>query len=320
MPFQLLPQQQPGFGASFGTGLGSGIAYLAEQKLNQITKGHEIKQAAQFWKGLGLPDQQAMQFASAPKEVQKSLLDRLEGVNVGGQVGQSQVTGQTAPQPGGVTIGANPAERRHKETLQQQRIQHIEKMNAPIIKATEEAAVPANQLVKLSNQGLELLKTGKAITGAAGRITPEFLQSDEGQQLVSVLKQIVLIKSQLGKGVPSRLRLALEEGAKAQIWQQPKVIEKLLSENIKDPEVQKAIAGDEALQKILLEGSQPENLKSALAKSTHEILKQKTKPQTNEFTELPPAAQFDGKIAKNPATGQRMKSVNGQWVPIKEGM
>lgn len=319
---QILPETSAGgnIGSAFGQGLGQGLQLLLQNKMSQMAQQQQLARGSQFWKGLGLPDNLAIQFASAPEAVQKSLLDRLEGVNLGiQQPAQPVIEGQPqAAAQQGVSIGASPAERRHRELLNEQRLARVDKVAEKI----EQQATPARQVVNLAKDALDVLNTGKAITGVAGRITPEFLQTEQGQELISKLKQIVLVRSQLGKGVPSRMRLILEEGAKAQIWQQPKVIKSILESMVKDPEIQKDIATAEAKNQVLEEYGDklPANFNSLINKKAKEILKSQEQGKQNTFEELPPASQFEGKIAKNPATGERMKSVNGQWVPFTEGM
>lgn len=139
-------------GENLGTGLSQGLQGLANLRMNQLSQRQQVNQASQFWQGLGLPQNLAHQFASAPEVVQKSLLDRLEGLNLGGQQQQQmqpqqsnmlsqfsspalltpeaqevlglgkqpQQLGGQQTQQGGLKIGANPVERRHKETLAQQ--------------------------------------------------------------------------------------------------------------------------------------------------------------------------------------------------------
>ena len=136
---------EPTLGSSLGTGLGQGLAALAHGKLNQIVQQKEAERNTQLWKSFGLPEETARSFASAPVELQKSLLDRLEGASFGGQQqqaqpgqeGQQQVAQQQqmAPQqaqPGQpvgqqqqagqqITLGPSSVERRHRETLGQQK-------------------------------------------------------------------------------------------------------------------------------------------------------------------------------------------------------
>lgn len=78
-------QKPPTFGETFGTGLGSGLHQLVQSKLQQISERNKISQGARLWENAGLPKQTAYAIASQPESIQKSLLDRLEGLSFGGQ-------------------------------------------------------------------------------------------------------------------------------------------------------------------------------------------------------------------------------------------
>jgi len=136
---------------AFGNALGSGLQMLTNHKLNEIATQKQQAQSAQFWKSLGLSDQEAIAVASQPKEIQKSFLDRLEGASFGQQFNQSPVNtvntkdknelnpksvtnslnllygnDQSLDKIGGkngsnLKLGANPVERRHREVLDQKK-------------------------------------------------------------------------------------------------------------------------------------------------------------------------------------------------------
>jgi len=194
-----IPNQSLGgmFAQSLGTGLGEGLKALTEHKLGEVMKQKELNQGAQFWKSLGLDDQTAYAFASTPKEVQKSLLDRLEGASIGqpqqaqqpsamgqqGQIGQQQLAqaiskpGQVGQpqqadqlqqpvqaQPGQITLGANPLERRHRETLAQQKEIAQQKISKEVRhKIVEDKKVARQELHDL-NRMEELNEGGKLDT------------------------------------------------------------------------------------------------------------------------------------------------------------
>lgn len=176
----LIPNQSLGsmFAQNLSSGLGQGLQALAQHKINELTQQKEVNEGAKFWKSLGLDDQTAYAFASTPKEVQKSLLDRLEGSNIGQQQSQMQgiseqpmqqqnqldALGQFAQQsqqkPGQLTLGANPIERRHRETLAQQKelAQHKEtkELRHEIVqksKAAKEDLRDLDRLEELQNSG-----------------------------------------------------------------------------------------------------------------------------------------------------------------------
>lgn len=97
MPIQILPQEQSLselLGKGLGAGLSTGLESLAQQNLQQMMqqrqRQQQLAQGSQFWSGLlNLPADHptVRSFASAPDALQKSLLDRLEGLDI-----------QTAPQ------------------------------------------------------------------------------------------------------------------------------------------------------------------------------------------------------------------------------
>ena len=193
MAVQVINERSMGrnLGEAFGTGIHGLLQNLAQNKAEELAYQKGIQRQTQFWKGLGLPDQVATSFAHAPAEVQKSLLDRLEGLEIGGEaqqplqpqgqssfipgnlqtpqqaqqngpedvreylnklanplyqkqaalslkpeVAQAEAAEQKLPEgyertPKGVLrIGSNPMERRHKETLAQQKELAEAKMSA----------------------------------------------------------------------------------------------------------------------------------------------------------------------------------------------
>lgn len=330
-----IPTQQDPLPSALGTGLADALSGLAQQRAQQLSRR---QQASGLQALLGLEPEQAQQAAYAPESVLKEFTKRklLEPSQQAYLQQIQQMFGTGVPSEGAPGLSPDLAKaglteqqatklvelgmKQQTEKSRQQR--HIENLAAPKFKAIEEKAVPARSTVKLAKEALDIIKTRKPVTGVLGRITPEYLQTDEGQELVSKLKQIVLTRAQLGKGVPTRMRLILEEGAKAQIWQQPKVIESILKSTMEDPEINLDIAKDQARQEILEKyDTLPKNWETLVNKRTNEIVKANKpldKIGENVFSELPPADKFEGKIAKNPATGQRMKSVNGKWIPVEE--
>jgi len=85
--------------SGLGSGLGVGLQNLANMKIQQYQQQQQINKGAQFWKGLGLNDQMAYQFASAPEAVQKSILDRLEGLDIGSPQQQDGMAALQGLQP-----------------------------------------------------------------------------------------------------------------------------------------------------------------------------------------------------------------------------
>jgi hypothetical protein len=84
-----LPNFGGQLGAGLGQGIGEGLMYLAQNKINKAAEQQKLNQGYSFWKSLGVDDNIAMGLASAPEAIQKSFLDRLEGVDIGGQQQQA---------------------------------------------------------------------------------------------------------------------------------------------------------------------------------------------------------------------------------------
>lgn len=335
-----------GFAEKFGTGLGEGLESLVQNKLQQIQQQNARRQGALGLQALlGLSPEMAQQAIGAPEAVLREFTKRhmtqggdqnyLQALNaiLGG--GQQPEGGTPIISGEGITpdratkladLALKERGRKEKQDLAKQKLElaqqaNIDKKNAPILKSIEESGSPARRVTKLSDDLLSLLDTGKVITGLAGRFTPAFLQTEEGQQFLSKINKLVLEQAQLGKGVPTRLRLSLEQLSKPDVWQNPKAIRKLLQDIKNDPETQKAISKDIAREQIEEEygDKHPSNIRSIIEKRAKEIRsqnKQTNQPQT--FSELPPASEYPGKIARNPETGQRMRSVNGEWIPVNE--
>lgn len=324
---QIIPQVgiAERLGSSLGTGLSSGLQALAQNKLQQLAQ----RTATQRWQQAvpNIPEGLAQLIGSSPEGVQKALLDRLEGLQFGAQpqnilqpqapTQELQAMQQSTPQ---VTLGPSSAERRHRETLNQQAQQHIDKLATPYFKEIRESAVAPRKIISTAEQIRELVESGKAKTGIQGRFTPAWLQTPEGQELTAKLNDVVLLKAQLGKGVPTKMRLTLEELSKPAIWQQPKAILRLVDDLIKDPEFNKEVALDRALEEFQDQWQTiPKNYESLIKKRAHEISKSTLSGRsTAELEKKLPAKDYPGKVAVNPKTGQRMKSVDGKWVALGE--
>jgi hypothetical protein len=182
---ELIPSQSLGsmFAQNLGSGLGAGIQDLVEHKLNEV-KG--IK----FWKSLNLPDDIARSFASAPEKMQRDLLERIEGIkfgaisNQGQQSQQQQMQGQPqqqqldqqgqpipqssqqlgqqpAQQEGGFTLGPTKEERRHRETITQQKELAQHAAAKDIIHESNQKAKAAKEDLRDIDRLEELQNSGK---------------------------------------------------------------------------------------------------------------------------------------------------------------
>ncbi len=344
--------REPSFGENLGNSLGTGISsaleQLANNKIEKIRQQQEQQRMSQGLQALlGLSPELASQAAGAPPDVLKEFsrqklqeprnqayLQALQQVIGGGESVPGQMNSQSL-----IAAGISPkeatdliklgAEQKHrKDILKQREQQHYEKLNAPILSKIEEKAVVPREIKKLAEDSLKILKSGKALTGVKGKITPSFLQSPEGQELATKLNNIVIKKASLGKGIPSVSRLKLEEGSKAAIWNHPKVIESILKDIIHDPEINKDIAHDLAREELLEKSDlNPKDLKKEITKRAKEIQKESIKQSSQESNYL--ATEFNlspeditelesPELKENAEVeigdGRIITKKNGQWI------
>jgi hypothetical protein len=164
MPMQIVenPNASSRLFGALGSGLGEGLAQLAQNKVQEV-------QGAKFWSSLGLPQETALAFARAPESVQKSLLDRLEGIGLGGgqeQSSQQQINPQVnelgrsiqEQVPSGIRLGANSQERRHREILNEQKLARHSKENAAAFKATDAYRTELNNKAESAEGNLFRIK------------------------------------------------------------------------------------------------------------------------------------------------------------------
>jgi hypothetical protein len=204
--------------------------------------------------------------------------------------------------------------------------QKLNKLKAfqPQFQKIKEKAEADRALVNDAQQALKVLRTNKAKTGVWGKITPGFLQSQEGQLLTKLLNDIVIKKANAGIGGrgASQLRLQLEKGSKADIWNHPKVIEQILTGLVNDPETQRRIAEGTALSELeeKYAGAIPEDIIPRINKRSKEILGSRASSQPSAAERLtkqslPDASSLsNGQKARNPDTGKIEYIVkNGKW-------
>lgn len=171
MPMQIVRNSSAlgRLGDELGAGLASGLSALAENKFKEM-------EGARFWRSLNLPEDKALAFARAPESVQKSLLDRLEGLSLGAnqqaQPGQQQTSqfGQLAQQqeqpgyqnqPGQITLGPTKEERRHRETLAQQKEIAQHKASKDVVHEINQKAKAAKEDLRDLDRLEELQNSGK---------------------------------------------------------------------------------------------------------------------------------------------------------------
>ncbi len=232
-------------GSGLGTGLGSGLQSLANMKLAQMQKRQQSAQQSAQLQEAGVPHGLANFIATAPPKAQADLYSRLQGLggaqqsiggeqtpngivegldNIGtgaeaGQPGMGQATQPGAPQ---VTLGGDPAERRHQEdqTLKQSLANQAQ--SAPYLNKLA-GAVASEKLVKHSaEKARDILLNNKDLfpTNIALRNLPTETRSNPKVRTYErYLKSIVSDMSEAIKGRPTEARIKLIEDAKASLSQ-----------------------------------------------------------------------------------------------------
>ncbi len=150
--------------------------------------------------------------------------------------------------------------------------QNINQENKPTIERITQAAEPKRILRSEAKEALRLFnlrdEKGNRIAqvGTIKGLTPSSFQNDVTQALVAKLNDIVIKKSESGKGVPHRARLALERLSKADVWQKPAAVEYLLKDIISD--TTEGLYEDEARRQIMEEHNniQPRGLETLIEK------------------------------------------------------
>lgn len=308
--------REPGIGENIGSALGTGLTNLATMKAQQLMQRNQQAKLAETLGAFGVSPDVANSLALLPPELQKAALQNLPALQQFGKAPQGAEPGQVQEAIGAGELFKSP----QMKLAEEKNVIARQKLAQPVFKEIQEKAVPSRQLVKYAEDALKNID--KAYTGLRGKFTPAYLQTDEGQKLISDLDNIVLLRAQQGKGVPTKMRLILEQGAKAQVWQQPKVIKEILNDILKDPDVLNPIYRDEARSDILEKygDALPNNFQSLLEKETKKIAHSKTKEKAASFTKesLPAPTNYpEGAKAKNPVTGEYQFIIkNGKWEEI----
>ena len=170
------------------------------------------------------------------------------------------------------------------------------------LKSLRTRVEPAQDLYNTIKETKDLLRDPNLQIGPIKSLVPSRLQNEATQELVAKLNEIVTKKAQLGRGVPSKQRLLLEQLSKPQVWQKPETIRKLigdlegqlsttlLEENIKD-------------QLIKEQGKIPANLETLVK---NQLKLTKNLPDPSEYSE-------DAIIEFG---GRQFERVGDTWKPI----
>jgi hypothetical protein len=163
---------------------------------------------------------------------------------------------------------------------------------------------PATDLYETVNEVKAILQNPNLQIGPIKSLVPSSFQNSETQALVSKLNEIVTKKSQLGKGVPSKMRLQLEQLSKPQIWQRPETIKKLINSLATD--LEGTLLEDDIKNDIIEKmGRTPRNLES-LVKKRLKIVKG-----------LPSASDFSDDAVIE-VGGKQFERSGNSWIPVGE--
>lgn len=183
-----MPQDPNRQRSGLGDFLSTGLSGLAQNKLQSIQRSNQSK----FWEQAGLPSQLAQSLSAQPEGIQKSILDRLEGLQFGGGQQQGGMQSLQGQQAGGVRLGANPAERRHQESLALQR-EGLDLKKGQIEKQAQEVTVEKSRQLSSIDQAKKLINSSKGRTslGLSGNITPLSSQPKEAKQLQQIVTSLI---------------------------------------------------------------------------------------------------------------------------------
>lgn len=292
MAITILPRENT-LGEQLGTGLGSGIQSgienLIKHRIHSMQLGQQQQRSSTGLQALGFAPEEAASLALLDPKIQQEIVKRkliapqeqayssaLQQL-LGGAQPQEQQTQAGSSQPsisslGGLNqqqatklteLGLKQRELKDKQAIQEQRT--IEKLNAPFKKYLETSVEPARDVNNLVDEALQLLDSGKIQLGAIKSLTPDRFQNEETQAFLGKINELVTKKAQLGKGVPSRARLLLEQASKPQLWQKPGAVKYLLNSiktNVQAPLELEAITN----KLIEQTGKEPKHLKQQVYK------------------------------------------------------
>lgn len=313
------------FGGELGEILGRGLSGLAEGYAQKKKQEQQSKLLSQLLAGspgqqpLIQPGQQGgfgteqFQQGSAPVQQRSTLPASL------GQVKAAALQAGLSPEQ--IKIIEDEYARREKqqqlEEKKETKQKELELQKEKLELQKEEAANRASKSYTDSLRGhvdsakdlrnpvknaLELFQDPSLQIGPLKSLIPSRAQNAATQQLASYLNEIVIKKSQLGKGVPNKQRLILEKLSKADTWQKPETIKKLLT-NL-DNQINKTIREEKVKDDLIEEfGRTPSNLETKVKKR---LKLTKGFPAAKDFQE-------DTIIEVN---GKKFKPVGDVWRPL----
>lgn len=323
--------------ADFLSNLSGDSEKAALQNLGQLlTMGQNNQQGGQVgMQGLPSPEQQLSQLLSGDQGFSENELNQAISNQ---DNAQSQQQGGQQPQGNdelaqlGSLFKSPEIKRREDELALKNESVNLkrEALAEPRLKAIDELGKSSESLHRVASDALT--KVDKAITGLGGKITPEFLQTEDGQKLITDLKKVVLLSDQATPGRTSVKRLELAEGAKAQIWHKPKVIKEILNEIIDDPIIQENIAKRQAAKELDEQHEDlPKNWKNLISTRTKDLLKEMKQERQgisnkelagfgfkpSEIEELN-SSKFGENAIVDIADGKAITKKSGKWKLFKE--
>jgi len=175
----------------------------------------------------------------------------------------------------------------------------IVKENKPDRDILREDVRSVEPVIKVTNEIKDLISSPDIQWGSIKSLTPQRFQNAPTQALVSKFAELVILKSQLGKGVPHRARLALENLAKPNL-SLDKAAAEYLVDSIHGGASEVMLKKDLEDQLIERNGGEPKNLSQTL-KNYYRVA-----------NELPPASEYEnGDILE--AAKYRFINNDGRW-------
>jgi len=156
----------------------------------------------------------------------------------------------------------------------------IVKENKPDRDILREDVRSVEPVIKVTDEIKELMSSPDIQWGSIKSLTPQRFQNAPTQALVSKFAELVILKSQLGKGVPHRARLALENLAKPNL-SLDKAAAEYLVDSIHGGASEVMLKKDIEDQLIERNGGEPKNLSQTL-KNYYRVAQ-----------ELPPVSRFE---------------------------
>ncbi len=308
MPYQVIddPNRQS-LGGTFATGINTVLQGLAQHKINEIQQNKQARQYQQF----GFTPEESRSLVGMDPTIQKEIVkQKLQAPQQ--EAFARAIMGESGPaQPGQPVPRLTGDQALKLAQFRETQQNNIRAESAPFLKSLETEVAPQKELKEDVKEALRLfnIKDDKgnrvAQIGALRGAIPSRLQNDVTQALAAKFNAIVTKKAQLGKGVPSKMRLLLEQASKPDIWMKPKAVEYLLNNLLKsstDSEL-KEIAKDQVVSE---NGNMlPRGLENLVKARVHLL---KKLPDPEEYSD-------DTTFAEGGLVwGKR----NGQWAPIEK--